>query len=126
MSAKVTDTQRAKWRPVGFAAHFCSREKCQFHLATVIEETYVVSSVGHWTPNNDGKAEPIGGGDPAVDAPFYETYVFAIAHFTSTGFPFIGPLKYADRYREVQDAEKGHVALCEKVQRLLNRRKKKK
>lgn len=121
----VTDTQRAAWRQVGYAAHLSVRAKCLFHIATVVEELYVVSSVGHWIPNDDGKIEPIGGGDPAVDAAYFETYVFDIARFDGHGFPHIGKLKDSNRYRDAHEAEKGHVALCEKVQKMLNRRKKK-
>jgi hypothetical protein len=116
---KVTPTQRAKWKAIGYPLHFVGRHKCAFRLATLIENKIVVSTIGAYQPTSNGTLEPLGGATCAEDEMFFETFVFAV-DCISNALPGIGKQLDAERCRHDLDAYKLHEEMCVKYQLELN------
>lgn len=113
---RVTVNQRLKWQQLGYAMHFASSRYCRFHLATMLENKIIVSTVGHWEPKNANcEMEPLGGGDDG----FFETYVFKAGH-KKEGRPSIGDMLDGKRCNTSEEAQALHIEMCEQFQMRLN------
>lgn len=121
--SSVTDEQRLKWKQLGHAMHFAGRFKCGFHLATLLEEKIIVSTIGEYRPNihkADYSLESLAGQPPNEKPYLYETYVFENV-VTTSGSPLIGKQLDAERCCTVEEAYELHKQMCAKFQRRLNR-----
>lgn len=108
---------RAEWEWFGSPLHFCAAWNCHFHLGTLVGP-WVVSTVGEYVPESAASRadyEEIGSGR------LYETYVFR-----ATGKRCTRPGCNCDQpewgggeidsegYNERGDAQRGHLAMCER------------
>lgn len=104
-----------KW--FGHAAHFCAASMCRFHLATLLDNGFVVSTVGDYRPPHipalDGDA-PIEGGQEIGFGRKYETMVFVSQGECKCGcgLPTISgsSIDFAG-YNDAKAATKGHMAM---------------
>lgn len=101
-----------KWEWFGYAGHLIVGSDCRFHLVTKVGD-YIVSSVGDYRPDGDGKPmRTIGGGDDS----FFETYVFVFGSYEDCGCPT--PKSWGEidgqRYATHEEAHKGHLEFCRK------------
>ena len=99
-----------EWIWYGNAAHICVSRKCRFHLTTKVGDK-VVSTVGEYHPDPDKDAVEVGCGRK------YETMVFAITGYCECGcgLPMHdGNEVDFDSYNSAEDANAGHLAMCEK------------
>ncbi len=92
--------------------HLCVSDRCQFRLATLVNDTYVVSTIGEFYPEGIyKKMESVAG-----DKDNYETMVFrATSKRHDCGCPEVegGDLD-CRRYCTAIDAVKGHNELIRK------------
>lgn len=144
MSGYATDT----WEWYGSAGHFICADHCQFHLATKVGP-WLVSTVGEYLPDSgvrevlaksrgielEGRGyareadwmrkagfEQIGSGRK------YETMVFPVGDDRCTvadcdcGMPVVTDWSEldADGYNLRGDAQRGHLAMCEKWAKVPN------
>ena len=68
---------KSGWKWYGFAGHFICGSRCQYHLATNINNKYLVSTVGKFVPDPlhfPNNIDTIGAGKDD----YFETYVFNI------------------------------------------------
>lgn len=118
---RVTSTQRLKWKAIGYPLHFCNRHKCSFRLGTLMERKIVVSTIGHFLPEDGKPMQPLGGHGPdEVPDSFFETFVFTVESFLSDGTPLIGKQLDGTRCSTAEAAYKLHDEMCVKFQLELN------
>ena len=100
----------------GNAGHLCVGHKCRFHLCTLINDKWVVSTVGEYY-NHENKLDEIGYGR------LYETMVFNVGKRCAApkcmcGMPEIdGSELDFNGYNNAKDATEGHMALVKKWSR---------
>lgn len=103
------------WMP--HAAHFICADRCAFHRATYVGN-WIVSTVGEMSPSILASPADKRRGFEKINATsFYETMVFRAEPSENECCPYQvadwGEVD-GDRYMNAADAEKGHLALCEK------------
>lgn len=104
-------TNKSDWKHLGFAGHFCLGDRCTFHLATVVGNKYLVSTVGAMLTNpTDKKYSPVG-----ADS-LYETMVFIVGAWIDEHTPVIDDYTEIDasRYNGYVEASDGHWNMCNK------------
>lgn len=97
----------------GHAAHLCVGNMCRFHLATLLDNGYLVSTVGDYWPNlpwrkDAREPETIGLGRT------YETMVFSTVGECpcGCGLPGIDAAEKDMRgYNDPKEATEGHMAM---------------
>lgn len=106
-----------KW--FGHAVHFCAASMCRFHLATLLDNGFVVSTVGDYhpphVPSVDGE-KPIEGGQEIGFGRKYETMVFISRRECrcGCGLPEIDGRNVGfDAYNDAKAATAGHMAMIE-------------
>ena len=106
-------TSKEGWKWYGFPGHHCCGSRCQYHLATNIGGTILVSTIGRFVPDplrHPESTETIRSGYD------YETMVFSIDGEDHNGDPQVISWEAIDakEYNSSIEAEKGHYALCYK------------
>ena len=101
-------------------SHFICSDKCKFGMTTVVNDRYIVSSVGDYRVN--GKRERLGAGPKT----YYETLIFKFSHYceiagcTCGGIP--EPLDWSEidgkRFATEAECRDGHAAFVEKYEAL--------
>jgi hypothetical protein len=101
---------KGDWYWCGYAGHFICGNRCAFHLATVLPNGYIVSTVGHYLTDPDERPREIG-----VDC-LFETMVFHCNGLDEHLNPKITDYSEVDfeGYNDSELAEKGHYLMCEK------------
>jgi hypothetical protein len=118
---RVTTTQRLKWKAIGYPMHFIGRHKCSFRLGTLLERKIIVSTIGHYLPNDGEPKQPLAGHGPdEVPDSFFETIVFTVASFMEDGTPLIGKQLAGSNCATAIEAQKLHDEMCVKFQLELN------
>ena len=102
-----------EWVWMGHQAHLIVR--CEFHLATVVGEKYIVSTVGEYR-DGEGSINAIG----IDDTELYETYVFE-AEESDSCCPY-RPKSWEEiegqRYETAEEARKVHMDMCHKYDKI--------
>lgn len=116
LQTDVTPEQRLNWKPLGYAMHGAARRYCRFHLATMLENKIIVSTIGHLERKHANcEMEPLG-----FDADgFFETLVFK-AGYPKEGRPSVGDTLDGTRCQTFEDAYVLHEKMCEQFQMRLN------
>jgi hypothetical protein len=103
------------WIFSGYPGHFIGAASCKFHLTTFVNRgTWMVSTVGDYTPSYADKAEisPLG----IDDESYFETMVFPTRRDSSSSFPTV--TNWAEEetrwYSNHAEATNGHIELCRK------------
>ena len=101
------------WKWYGFPGHHCCGSRCQYHLATNIGGTILVSTIGRFVPDplrHPENMETVGSGRD------FETMVFRIDGEDQNGDPRIISWEAIDigEYNSSKEAEKGHYDMCYK------------
>lgn len=106
---------RSKWVWCGYAGHFIGADRCLMHLHTRVGD-YRISTVGDYRGFPGRAAEPIGAGEESM----YETFVFEVEGHGTHGEGEVKSWSEIDseRYATAEDAERGHMAYCEKYARM--------
>ncbi len=107
---------RDDWYFCGFAGHLSVGKRCAYHLSTLVAQgTVLVSTVGHYLPQNKDEPETIGGGKDD----YYETMAFHANGLDDDLNPILLSWESfeCERYKDSRDAERGHYAMCERFER---------
>lgn len=105
---------RSGWKWLGYAGHFVGGRSCAYHLATVIRDKVLVSTVGDYTPDLTKPAQPLGS-EPEM---LYETFCFEVKGYDKFTNPVKGKVLDTMRYTTSLEAEAGHYVFCEKYNKL--------
>lgn len=105
---------RSGWKWLGYAGHFTGGKDCAFHLATVIRDKVLISTLGDYRPVKGGPAMPLGF-DPEM---LFETYCFEVKGYDKNTNPIKGKEIESIRYKTSEEAEAGHYAFCERYNKL--------
>ena len=97
--------ENIKW--FGSQLHFCG--ECNWHMATVVNDMYLISTVGDWY-NVKGEREEVG------IRRFYETMVFKIKGYMECGCPSVSSFDEIDfeGYDTCKEATQGHMLMIDK------------
>lgn len=98
---------------LGHKMHFICADRCEFAIATDLENGYIVSTVGEYTPRHKGEWESVRASSDADM--YYETMVFTYSGHQECGCPDIDDYSEVSccRYETAKEATKGHQDLCE-------------
>ena len=111
-------TRRSGWEWRGSAGHFIASSDCLFHLSTDVGH-YRVSTVGEYLPKGSDALADVGWGRK------YETMVFPLSDSRCSAPDCdCGEREVAewqeldfDGYNRRGDAQRGHMAMCQKWSR---------
>ena len=111
-----------KRRYYGHAAHLIVGESCRFHIATLINDRYLVSTVGDYRARADDE-EPTTIGSNRL----YETFVFDWSgDWCDCGCGLPKPTEWHEidtaAYNDAPAAAEGHEAMCRKYEAKRQRR----
>ena len=97
--------ENIKW--FGSQLHLCV--KCDWHTATVVNDKYLISTVGDWY-NANGERDEVGVGR------FYETMVFEIEGYRKCGCPNVSSFEEVDfeGYNTCKEATQNHMLMIDK------------
>lgn len=113
MSARPVPKSRWIW--CGYAGHFIAARDCAMHMNTRVGD-YRISTIGDYRPRHLERDEMT---EVGCDRKF-ETYVFRVAGEGEHGEGEVvdwGEID-SDGYNEPLDAERGHMAMCERYARV--------
>lgn len=103
------------WQWFGHAQHLCVGRDCLWHLATLLPNGYLISSVGDWRPRHKAVGEKL---PPAEDIGYgrkYESLVFRVIRREKCGCPQIDANEIDSLFaNEHPQAAENHIRLCEK------------
>jgi len=100
---------KEKWIWMPRPAHFCLSDRCLYRLATYVGK-YIVSTVGDCRIKSEDEPQEIGFGR------LYETMVFRgeKSGLGCSPYRITGDELDFEGYNSPEDANKGHMRLCEK------------
>lgn len=98
-------------RWLGHKQHYLLSDDCHFNMATLLDNNYVISTIGDYYNRSTKQFEKIN------SESFFETMVFKVTgESMSCGCPKIEDRQEKDckRYNSANDAEIGHMEMIEK------------
>lgn len=107
-----------EWKWLGHKQHLCVARRCQFNLATLLPNGYLVSTIGEYFRKDDEQFQDME--EIGADR-MYETYVFKTEKkLKDCGCPEISSYTEveSDAYNEAKDAQEGHIRMCLKIEKL--------
>ena len=105
------DQQFEKWIWIGHHQHHICANNCDFNLATLLPNGFIISTIGELFDRNSNTFLEIGHGR------LYETMVFKTnGEFRKCGCPKVSEYIELDfsAYNHPKDAQDGHMLMCKK------------
>jgi len=102
------------WKWYGYAKHFCCASRCCWHMATLVNGKYLVSSVGCFHETSDVRERTEENRMPIGAGYYFETMVFPA---NKKGKITRNRELACDTYQTAEEAEVGHLAMCYKFDR---------